>query len=119
MIGSQTQLYIANSLDGDYLKDYEVYDATSGLQPIIANTSGYYDETEQKYYLQSTNGIFVYDCNLTREVPAPVKVVVSSVELDGVQYYGDNIHVNKDAVSLSIFPLWASVRITALPSIIS
>lgn len=97
VIGSQTQLYIANSLDGDYLKDYEVYDATSGLQPIIANTSGYYDETEQKYYLQSTNGIFVYDCNLTREVPAPVKVVVSSVELDGVQYYGDNIHVNKDA----------------------
>ena len=96
VIGSQTQLYITDSLEGDHLTDYEVCDATSGLQPIIANTSGYYDEEEQKYYLQSTNGIFVYDFNLTREVPVPVKIVVSSVDLDGVHYYGDNIHVDKD-----------------------
>ena len=96
VIGSQTQLYITDSLDGDHLTDYETCDATSGLQPIIANTSGYYDEAEQKYYLQSTNGIFVYDFNLTREVPSPVKIVVSSVELDGVQYYGNSIHVDRD-----------------------
>ena len=96
VIGSQTQLYITDSLEGDRLTDYETYDSTNGLQPIIANTSGYYDETEQKYYLQSTNGIFVYDFNLTREVPPPVKIVVSSVDLDGVHYYGDNINIDKN-----------------------
>ncbi len=106
IIGSQTQLYIADSLDGDRLTDYESYDSTNGLQPIIANTSGYYDEAEQRYYLQSTNGIFVYDFNLTRDVPPPAKIVVSSVDLDGVQYYGESINLGKDvyrvAFNLSI-----------------
>ncbi len=107
VIGSQAQLYITDSLEGGRLEDYEVYDSTNGLQPIIANTSGYYDEAEQKYYLQSTNGIFVYDFNLTRDVPAPVKIAVSSVDLDGTQFYGDNITIGKDvyrvALNLSIF----------------
>ena len=106
VIGSQTQLYIADSLDGDRLTDYESYDSTNGLQPIIANTSGYYDESEQKYYLQSTNGIFVYDFNLTRDVPSPVKIAVSSVGLDGASSYGNNISIGKDvyrvAFNLSI-----------------
>ena len=96
VIGSQTQLYIADSLDGDRLTDYTSYDATNGLQPIIANTSGYYDETECKYYLQSTNGIFVYDFNLTRDVPVPVKISVTSVDLDGTPYYGNDISIGKD-----------------------
>jgi energy-coupling factor transport system substrate-specific component len=96
VIGSQTQLYVADSLEGDRLTDYASYDATNGLQPIIANTSGYYDESEQKYYLQSTNGIFVYDFNLTRDVPPPVKIAISSVELDGIHSYGDNIGIGKD-----------------------
>ncbi|MBR4702536.1 MAG: HD domain-containing protein [Oscillospiraceae bacterium] len=96
VIGSQTQLYITNSLEGDRLTEYNSYDATNGLQPIIANTSGYYDEAEQKYYLQSTNGIFVYDFNLTRDVPPPAKIAVSSVDLDGTQYYGENIAIGKD-----------------------
>ncbi|MBR5740937.1 MAG: HD domain-containing protein, partial [Firmicutes bacterium] len=86
--------------------DYDSYDATNGLNPIIANTSGFYDETEQKYYLQSTNGIFVYDFNLTREVPSPVRIVVSSVDLDGEHCYGDTVHIGKDvyrvAFNLSI-----------------
>ena len=107
VIGSQTQLYVTNSLEGNRLTDYDSYDATNGLQPIIANTSGYYDEEEQKYYLQSTNGVYVYDFNLTRDVPPPVKIVVSSVDIDGVHYYGDNIAVGKDeyrvAFNLSIF----------------
>ncbi len=96
VIGSQAQLYIADSLDGDRLNEYQSYDATNGLQPIIANTSGYYDEAEQKYYLQSTNGIFVYDFNMTRDIPSPVKITVSSVELDGVPSYGDSIEIGKD-----------------------
>jgi energy-coupling factor transport system substrate-specific component len=107
VIGSQTQIYVTDSLEGNRLTDYASYDATNGLQPIIANTSGYYDEEEQKYYLQSTNGIYVYDFNLTRDVPPPVKIVVSSVDLDGVHYYGDNITIGKDkyrvAFNLSIF----------------
>ena len=106
VIGSQTQLYIADSLDGDRLTDYDSFDATNGLFPIIANTSGYYDESEQKYYLQSTNGVFVYDFNKTRDIPPPVKIVVSSVDLDGEHSYGDRISIGKDvyrvAFNLSI-----------------
>ena len=106
VIGSQTQLYIADSLDGDRLTDYDSFDATNGLHPIIANTSGYYDESEQKYYLQSTNGVFVYDFNKTRDIPPPVKIVVSSVDLDGEHSYGDRISIGKDvyrvAFNLSI-----------------
>ena len=106
VIGSQTQLYIADSLDGDRLTDYDSFDATNGLFPIIANTSGYYDESEQKYYLQSTNGVFVYDFNKTRDIPSPVKIVVSSVDLDGEHFYGNTISIGKDvyrvAFNLSI-----------------
>ena len=106
VIGSQTQLYIADSLDGDRLTDYDSFDATNGLFPIIANTSGYYDESEQKYYLQSTNGVFVYDFNKTRDIPSPVKIVVSSVDLDGEHFYGNTIGIGKNvyrvAFNLSI-----------------
>ncbi|MBO4667437.1 MAG: hypothetical protein J5666_04855, partial [Bacilli bacterium] len=106
VIGSQTQIYITDSLDGDTLTNYEFYDNTNGLQPIIANTSGFYDETDFKYYFQSTNGIFVYDFNETREATIPAKMAVSSVDLDGTHYYGNEINVSKNiyrvAFNLSI-----------------
>ena len=106
VIGSQSQIYITDSLDGDRLTDYEFYDSTNGLQPIIANTSGYYDAAEHKYYFQSTNGIYVYDFNEKRDVSIPVKIAVSSVDLDGTHYYGDEVTVDKNvyrvAFNLSI-----------------
>jgi len=107
VIGSQTQLYITDSLEGNSLTDYESYDAINGLQPIIANTSGYYDETEMKYYLQSTNGIYVYEPLMVSEDHLPVKIAVSSVDLDGTPFYGDQISLGKDvsrvAFNLSVF----------------
>ena len=107
VIASQNQIYIADSLDGERLENYEFYDSTNGLQPIIANTSGYYDEEEQKYYFQSTNGIFVYDFNKTNDTSIPVKVGVSSIDLDGTEYYGNRIQLSKDTyrvtINLSIF----------------
>ncbi|MBQ9416642.1 MAG: HD domain-containing protein [Clostridia bacterium] len=95
VVGSQTQVYITDSLDGDRLGKYEFYDSTNGLQTIIANTSGFYDEAEQKYYLQSTNGIFVYDFNEKRETDIPVKILISSVDLDGHSVYGNQIQIGK------------------------
>ncbi len=107
VIGSQTQLYVTDSLAGTSLTEYESYDAINGLQPIIANTSGYYDESEMKYYLQSTNGIYVYEPNVGRESDLPVKVAVSSVDLDGEPHYGDSISLGKDVsrvtINLSVF----------------
>ena len=97
VIASQEQVYIADSLDGDILTNYEFYDSTNGLQPIIANTSGYYDAEQQMYYFQSTNGIFVYDFNEKRGTSVPVKVAVSSIDIDDVHYYGNTINVSKDA----------------------
>ena len=101
VIASQTQVYITDSLDGDRLEKYEFYDSTNGLQSIIANTSGYYDETEQKYYLQSTNGIFVYDFTEKRESTIPVKILVSSVDLDGMHSFGKDIRIDKNTYRVS------------------
>ena len=95
LIASQTQLYITDSLEGNRLTDYDFFDATNGLQPIIANTSGYYDESGENYYLQSTNGIYVYMLNLTRDVHIPVRVALSSVDLDGVHTYGEDIRLGE------------------------
>ena len=96
LIGSQTQLYITDSLEGSRLTNYDFFDSTNGLQPIIANTSGYYDESEENYYLQSTNGIYVYKLNITRDVHIPVRVALSSVDLDGVHTYGKDISLGQD-----------------------
>lgn len=106
IIGSQTQIYITDTLDVDTLEEYEFYDSTNGLPQIIANTSGYYDEEEQLYYFSSTNGIFVYDFNETRVLTTPVKMAVSSTELDGKHFYGTDISIDKNvyrvAFNLSI-----------------
>ena len=107
VIASQSQIFIASTLDGDVLTDYEMFDSTNGLQQIIANTSGYYDNEEQIYYFQSTNGIFVYDFNESRVTAIPTKMTVSSVDLDGERFYGDTINISKDAYrvtfNLSVF----------------
>ena len=95
VIGSQSQIYIADSLDVDVLTDYEFYDSTNGLKPILANTSGYYDKESQLYYFQSANGIFVYDFNENHDITAPVKMAISSIDLDGEQNYGNTISVDK------------------------
>ena len=107
VIASQTQIYITDDLNNEQLEDYEFYDATNGLRAIAANTSGYYDENDQKYYFQSTNGIFVYDFNEERNVSVPVKIDAHSVALDGVEYFGNKINIKKDTyritINLSIF----------------
>ena len=107
VIASQTQIYIVDKLDTDTLSDYEFYDATNGLKNIAANTSGYYDSSDQKYYFQSTNGIFVYDFNEERSLSVPVKIDAHSIVLDGVEYFGNNINISKDTyritINLSIF----------------
>ncbi len=106
VVASQTQIYITDSLLEDQITNYEFYDGTNGLEPIIANSSGYYDETEQKYFFQTTNGIFVYDFNKSTSDTIPVKISIQNVELDGVKSYGNNIQVDKDvyrvAFNLSI-----------------
>ena len=107
VIASQTQVYITDDLSGESLTDYEFYDSTNGLKAIAANTSGYYDEADQKYYFQSTNGIFVYDFNEERSLSVPVRIDAHSVTLDGVEHYGNNINISKDTyritINLSIF----------------
>ena len=106
VIGTQTQVYITDSLDVDTLTDYDFFDETNGLQSIIANTSGYYDQETQQYYFQSTNGIFVYSFSEKKVISNPVKMAVSSIDLDGNQYFGNDIAINKNvyrvAFNLSI-----------------
>lgn len=107
VIASQTQIYITDSLDVDQLEEYEFYDGTNGLKPIAANTSGYYDNEQQQYYFQTTNGIFSYDFNETRATTTPVKIGISSIALDGVENHGNLININKNTyrvtINLSLF----------------
>ena len=96
VIGSQTQIYIADTLGVDTLTDYEFYDSTNGLQPIMANTSGYYDREKQLYYFQTANGIFVYDFNEQHDISVPIKMAVSSIDLDGKQNYGKTVNIARN-----------------------
>ena len=102
VIASQTQIFIVSSLEVDQLEDYEFYDSSNGLKPIAANTSGFYDKDEQKYYFQSENGVFVYDFNVAKGTAVPVKIGISKVELDGEEFYGDTINIKKDVYRITI-----------------
>ncbi len=95
VIGSQTQIYIVDTLDVDHIINYEFYDQSNGLEALLANSSGYYDEEEQKYYFQSTVGVFVYDFNQSEKEVVPVKIALSSIELDGNKVHGNEITVGK------------------------
>jgi energy-coupling factor transport system substrate-specific component len=101
VIGSQTQVYIVDSLDTNKITDYEFYAKTNGLQPIIANTSGYFDEASQKYYFQTAAGVFEYSFIQTQDVSIPIRMAVNSVELDDKSYYGNEIHVDKNTYRIS------------------
>lgn len=101
VIGSQTQVYIVDSLDTNKITDYEFYDKTNGLQPIIANTSGYFDEATQKYYFQTAAGVFEYSFIQTQDVSIPIRMAVNSVDLDDKSYYGNEIHVDKNTYRIS------------------
>jgi len=107
VIASETQIYIADSLDGDQLENYEFYDATNGFPSASANTSGYYDLDEQKYYFQTKQGIFVYNFSEEKGAIIPVKIETASIELDGEKHYGQYINIKKDVyrvtINLSIF----------------
>ncbi len=115
VIGSQTQIYITSSLSEDNLNtaddnkliNYEFYDSTNGLQPIIANTSGFYDEETQKYYFQTTTGIFVYNFSEKQEITTPVKLAINSIDLDDTRSYGEYLEISRHTYrvifNLSIF----------------
>ena len=103
VIASQTQAYITDSLDPSNLDssgrlvNYDLYDATNGLRPIQANTSGYYDEETCRYYFQTTDGIFAYDFAGSTDRDIPAKIAVNCVNVDSVQMYGNEIKLKKNA----------------------
>ncbi len=108
VIASTSQIYITDSLDSSNLDEYgklikyDLYDSTNGLESIQANTSGYYDESDSKYYFQTTNGVLVYDFSVDKENVVPFKLAVDHVDVDGTKYYGNNISLNKFTNRLEI-----------------
>ena len=113
VIASQSQIYITDSLSSDNIDstgkliNYELYDSTNGLKPIAANTSGFYNKSDYKYYFQTTDGIFVYDFSASHENTISTKIAINSIEIDGSKLYGSDINVDKNAsrivFNLSIF----------------
>ncbi len=102
LVATTNQVFITDTFDESNLDsenrliNYEVYDSTNGLKSIQSNTSGFYDESTYKYYIQTTDGVLIYDFSEVREVDVPTKIAVSSVSLDGVNYYGNEIEVDKN-----------------------
>lgn len=95
VLASQSQIYITSSLD-NLMYDYEYYDSTNGLKnSIAANTSGYYDSTNNRYYFQSSNGIFIYDFNYQSKKRTPIKLSVPEVIVDNKSITGDTINLDK------------------------
>lgn len=98
---SPNQIYITDSLEESLkegkLINYDIYDSTNGLEVMIANTSGYYDENDKKYYFQSADGVFVYDFNLSKINVIPTKIDINYVDVDGTKYYDEKITVDKNS----------------------
>ena len=96
-----TQIYIIDSFGADNLDEdnnlirYEMFDSTNGLKTILNSTFGYYDEETYVYYFQTSDGIFAYDFNKEEETFAPIKIAMSSVDINGKSSYGDNIKIPK------------------------
>lgn len=101
VIASQSQIYIADSLKNGF-ENYQFFDSTNGLKSgIAANTSGYYDSVTNKYYFQSSNGIYSYDFEFGSQKNKPLKIAINSVSIDDNVYYGNNINVKKNAERIS------------------
>jgi len=101
VICSQNQIFITDSLEASLaegrLINYEMYDSTNGLKEIVGNTSGYYDESSQKYYFQTSDGIFVYDFNVSKVNIIPIKIDINYVDVDGNRYYDNSITIDKNS----------------------
>ena len=107
IIVSQTQIYITDSLEVDKLENYELLDSTNGLQAVLPNSSGFYDETNERYYFQTSNGIFEYDFDTTKTDKQPLKVAVNSVTVDKEVLVGTELKLDKNVdrvtFNLSVF----------------
>ena len=104
VIASEKQIYIIDDLLADELQ-YEFFDSSNGLKSSIkGNSSGYYDESSNKYYFQSQDGVFTYDFINTDTTRVPLKIDVSSVKTDDKVYVGNQIKVsrNTDRITFNI-----------------
>ena len=102
VLATQSQVYIIDYLVGNdsdnhkQIGDYEIYDSTNGLKPIAANTSGFYDEVEEKYYFQTTEGVFTYNFNISADEISPLKIAIKNIDVDGEKFYGNDLTVEKN-----------------------
>ena len=107
VLASENQVYIAKDIKNGF-NNYNYYDSTNGLkQGIKANTVGYYDKENNKYYFQSLGGIFSYDFGFETEAHQPLKNKVNSILVDDQAYYGNNLklksNIERITFNLSVF----------------
>ncbi len=101
VIATQSQIYVFDSFDEknldsyNTLKNYELFDSTNGVEEIPANSSGFYDEETKKYYFQTTEGVFVYDFNYETDGIAPLKVAMTSIDVDGEKVYDNKFNISR------------------------
>lgn len=58
---SDAAIYIYDDIFSDNPK-YDIIDSNSGLRSsLVANSSGYYDSENQKYYYSTSTGVYVYN----------------------------------------------------------
>ena len=104
VLASENQVYIAKEIKNG-LNEYQVYDSTNGLKNgIAANTSGFYDKENNKYYFQSKDGVFTYDFSFENEAHQQLKIKISSIIVDNETVSLNNLKLkqNVDRITFNI-----------------
>ncbi len=120
IVGSVVDLFYANNkyyicseavvyIVDDIFKEspsVETLDSTQGLKSsLVANSSGYYDKENNKYYFATATGVLIYDLNEEADTSSKIrrKIGIDTVYIDGklVTEMGD-IHLNSNVENLTI-----------------
>lgn len=103
VIGTDTNIYICDDIFSDNLL-FEILDSNNGLKSsLVANSSGYYDNSTNCYYFTTAGGIFVYDFSKEKEAKIRRKVAIDGVSIDDKEVDINNINLSSDANRITIY----------------
>lgn len=102
-IASEVNVYIIDDIF-DSNSSREVIDSTNGLKTsLVANSSGYYDESDNDYYFVTTEGIVLYNLDVSIEDSTiRRKIAINYIIADEKNKTGNKIVLKSDTKTLKI-----------------
>lgn len=81
-IASEANVYITDDIFEEYVS-YELIDQAAGLRSsLVANSTGYYDSDENRYYFMTSNGILVYNLDSDPSITTSRKIDLDAIYVD-------------------------------------